>query len=116
MATKKNPASPTSTLFQQGDILLQQIPALPQGAQAKQRSPGRIVLAEGEVTGHAHAIEEAEGVQLYTMDQLLYLVVDHEVTVTHEEHGAVMLPAGTYQVGIVQEYDYLAEEARKVRD
>ena len=113
MNSKKN--STSMTLYQQGDVLLQQIPALPTGAQVRQRG-GRIVLAEGEVTGHAHAIEEAEGVQLYTLDQLLYLVADHEVTVTHEEHGAVTLLAGIYQVGIVQEYDYLAEEARKVRD
>jgi hypothetical protein len=116
MATRKTTKTPTSTLFQQGDVLLQQIPTLPQGAQAKQRSPGRIILAEGEVTGHAHAIEEAEGVQLYTLDQILYLVAEHEVVVTHQEHGPVTLPAGTYQIGIVQEYDYAEREARQVRD
>ena len=102
-------------LFQQGDVLMHQIEALPKGAISKD-SGSRITLAEGEVTGHSHTIEAEEGVQLYTLDQILYLVADHEVTVTHQEHGAVTLPAGTYQVGIVQEYDYLASEARKVRD
>ena len=102
-------------LWQQGDVLMQQIKALPKGAIPKD-SGSRITLAEGEVTGHSHSIEVEEGVQLYTLDQILYLVADHEVTVTHQEHGAVTLPAGIYQVGIVQEYDYIAEEARRVWD
>lgn len=102
-------------LFQQGDVLMHQIKALPKGAIAK-GGGAKITLAEGEVTGHSHTIEAEDGVQLYTLDQILYLVAEHEVTVTHQEHGPVTLPAGTYQIGIVQEYDYAEREARKVRD
>lgn len=103
-------------LFQQGDVLIQQIKALPKAAVAKAPEPAGFVLAHGEVTGHSHAIAVEEGVQLYTMEQILYLVADHEVIVTHQEHGAVTVPAGVYQIGQVREYDYLANEARRVRD
>ena len=101
--------------YQQGDVLMQQIKFLPANATVKQVG-GSIVLALGEVTGHSHTIEEAEGVTLYTLDEILYVVADHEVTMVHQEHGAVTLPAGTYRVGIVQEYDYVTEEGRRVRD
>lgn len=103
-------------LYQQGDVLIQQIRQLPKGVLAKAPEAQGFVLAHGEVTGHSHAIAVEEGVQLYTMEQILYLVADHEVTVTHQEHGAVTLPAGTYQIGQVREWDYLAEESRLVRD
>lgn len=103
-------------LYQQGDVLIQQVSALPKGAQAKAPESAGFVLAHGEITGHSHAIAVEPGVQLYTMEQILYLVADHDVTVTHQEHGAVSVPAGTYQIGQVREYDYLANEARKVRD
>ena len=103
-------------LFQQGDVLIQQVEKLPKGAQPKAPEAQGYILAHGEVTGHSHAIEVEEGVQLYTLDQILYLVAEHEVAVTHQEHGTVMLPAGTYQIGQVKEFDYLANEARNVRD
>ena len=102
-------------LRQQGDVLIRRIEKLPAQAKAQPAS-GRIILAHGEVTGHAHTIEEQEGVRLYTLDELLYLVADHETTITHQEHGAVTIPAGVYQIGKVCEWDYMQEEARQVRD
>ena len=102
-------------LYQQGDVLMHQIATLPAKAQ-KKATTGRIILAAGEMTNHHHAVIEEEGVTLYTLDEILYLVADHEVSVTHEEHGVVTIPAGTYQIGIVQEYDYMAHEKRTVRD
>ena len=45
-----------------------------------------------------------------------YLAVKEPVKVTHEEHGVIDLPVGTYRVRKVREYDHFAEEAREVQD
>ncbi len=45
----------------QGDVFLERIgdvDALPEGLNSVKRDQGRIVLAYGELTGHAHAIDE----------------------------------------------------------
>lgn len=47
------------TQGRQGDVLMQRVDALPAGAQAVERDEyERVVLAHGEVTGHAHAFRE----------------------------------------------------------
>lgn len=104
-------------LIQQGDVLIHRITHLPNGTAAVPTT-GRHVLAEGENTGHAHAIAPQAGVRLYSLDEILYLVneTDEAITVTHEEHKPVQVPPGVYKIGIVREYDYLAQEAVPVRD
>lgn len=102
-------------LIQQGDVLIKKAASIPVGAKVVERKPRGFVLAEGEVTGHAHTIEEE--VELFEKDGTLYLKVkDAPVTVKHEEHGHVEVPAGIYEIGIVKEYDHFAEEARAVQD
>ena len=102
-------------MIQQGDVLIKRVAGIPTDAKKVDRKPRGFVLAEGEVTGHAHTIEEE--VELVEKDGVLYLkVVDGPVTVKHEEHGHVKVPAGEYQIGIVQEYDHFAEEAKSVAD
>ena len=53
------PDAPRPVMYRQGDVLLAPIPALPVDAVSVPRK-GRIVLAEGEATGHAHAIAEPD--------------------------------------------------------
>jgi len=43
--------------YRQGDVLLIRVDALPTGLREIPRDRGRVVLAYGETTGHAHAIE-----------------------------------------------------------
>ena len=43
-------------------------------------------------------------------------VKSDEAVVTHEEHNAITIKKGDYEIGIVQEYDHFAEEARNVAD
>jgi hypothetical protein len=71
-------------------------------------------LAYGEVTGHSHKIEE--DIEMYELDGVLYLKTDRPVDLKHEEHNPITIDKGTWKVGIVQEYDAFAEEARKVQD
>jgi len=105
-------------LIQQGDVLISQVQALPRGARIVPATARGLILAEGEATGHAHVLQPEAAVQLYTLDEILYLINegDHGVVVTHEEHGTVEVPRGVWQIGRVREYDYLANEAVLVRD
>ena len=99
--------------YQQGDVLLIAT-EMPRGAKLKQCG-GHLVLAEGEATGHAHAIVDTE-CQLYSLADELFIKCEKPVTVTHEEHAAIEVPAGTWRVAIVREYDHFAEESRQVMD
>src|SRR3990167_910501 len=52
--------------LRQGDVYLAVVDELPKGATKVVLPKGRIVLAYGEVTGHAHAIyEDIEQVQIW---------------------------------------------------
>src|SRR3954453_10783779 len=43
-------------LYRQGDVLIARIDEVPEDLEAVPRDKGRVVLAYGEVTGHAHAV------------------------------------------------------------
>jgi hypothetical protein len=97
--------------FQQGDVLLRKIDAIPKGAEP---ASGRV-LAEGEATGHKH-VAEAQDAALFTHEGALYMRVPSGTRVVHEEHGALDIPPGDYLVGKVREYDHFAEQSRPVFD
>jgi len=99
----------------QGDVFFVKVEGLSDGLRPVERKDGRFVLAEGEVTGHCHAI--SEDISLYEDARgVLYLKTDRKATVKHEEHHPVSILPGIYRVGIVQEYDPFLEEARSVAD
>lgn len=100
-------------MYQQGDVLLKSIEKMPNGKPVPRKARG-YVLADGEVTGHAHVIES--DVLLIEKDGVLYLGCEGDVIIKHEEHGHITIPAGNYEIGIVQEYDHFSEEARQVQD
>jgi len=107
--------------LQQGDILIQEIPQLPDGVQLVKPKNGKLVIAEGELSGHSHTIiAEKQKVNLYsfTRDGVpeLYLQVQSPVIIEHQEHREQTIPTGIYKIGQVLEYDYFAETARQVRD
>ncbi|MGH8907319.1 MAG: hypothetical protein ACRD0K_12525 [Egibacteraceae bacterium] len=90
--------------YRQGDVLIVATRQLPAGLVPAPRDRGRIVLAEGEATGHAHAIAE-RGAILYEGDgEERFLEVETAVALRHEEHGAITLPPGTYRVIRQREY------------
>lgn len=105
-------------LFQQGDVLIETVSSIPSTAKKAQRDGrGRLILAEGEVTGHAHAISSSTATLFEVGDSSeKYLSTTSDTVVEHEEHGNITLPKGDYKISIVQEYDHFAEEAREVRD
>jgi hypothetical protein len=100
--------------LQHGDVNLQRIASVPDGAKKVERENGRYVLMRGETTGHAHTIEDE--IELFENDGVLYMRNASDVEVTHEEHKTLEVPAGIWEVTPTHEYDHFAEAARKVMD
>lgn len=95
-------ASPPAQV-RQGDVLLVPVAEVPAAARPVRRTGGRVILAEGEVTGHAHAIRSSAATLLGTGDER-YLRVGAPVTLDHEEHAPIEVGTGTYRVVIQREY------------
>ncbi|HEY3972342.1 MAG TPA: hypothetical protein VGM18_05010 [Candidatus Sulfotelmatobacter sp.] len=101
-----------NAIYRQGDVLIRRIQSLPTQT-AQPRLTG--ILAYGEVTGHAHKIENLKVAEVLEIENGLYLRVGEEgVRVVHEEHAAITLPAGNYEVEIQKEYT--PAEIRNVAD
>jgi hypothetical protein len=101
--------------IQQGDVLLKRVDSLPKGAKAAKKDPRGVVLAEGEVTGHYHGIA-VKGAALFEHEGKRYLNAAKPVDLTHQEHNTITIPPGVYEIGGVQEFDYLAQISRPVVD
>lgn len=98
-------------MYRHGDLLVAAVREIPDGA----RQLSHLTLAEGEMTGHSHRIAEASQATLYSYDSQLYLEVSPAgATLVHQEHGPIVLPAGTYRAWKQREYS--PREIRFVRD
>lgn len=94
-------ANQAGVLYRHGDVLIRRIVSLPKGAQRRNGA----TLAQGEVTGHSHRIQQAHAVQLWVQGSELFLEVkDAIATLVHEEHRAIELPNGIYRVWRQREY------------
>lgn len=101
-------------IYRQGDVLLKPIARIPKYTKPR-GDKGRIVLAYGEVTGHAHAIHDLEQCDVrVAADGRVYLKVKDSVGLQHEEHGQIDVLPGNYEVIIQREYS--PEEIRNVAD
>ncbi|GAA3446092.1 hypothetical protein [Planomonospora venezuelensis] len=98
-------------MYRQGDILIVPVPeeAVPPAVRSSPSAPrdvrGRLVLALGEATGHAHAVV-GPGALVRSprpMDPD-FLHVPSGGRVVHEEHAAISLPKGWYRVQRQREY------------
>ena len=61
------------------------------------------MLAEGQVTGHAHAVEEHDA-RTFTHDGERYLLTRSKAQLIHEEHAPIAVPPGAYRIVIQREY------------
>ncbi|MDP6532569.1 MAG: hypothetical protein QGH89_01900 [Candidatus Marinimicrobia bacterium] len=125
-----------SVKYQQGDVLLAAVPeeevtnhrdryAVRTGNEDK-----KIILAEGEATGHHHRFEVASldpGVtvtafhsketwirrRMTTAQFPEYIHIEGgSATLYHEEHNPLTLPPGTYRRSIVREFDHIGGSGR----
>jgi hypothetical protein len=127
--------------LRQGDMQIQQVTALPAGCTEIPPEGNRIVLAHGEVTGHAHAIydhqvkpvqreaqpgradeiAEAAIARAQSKARLLvapngerYLEVKDTVHLRHEEHTQHTIPPGFYH--LPRQMEYTPAELIRVAD
>lgn len=98
-------------IYRQGDVLIADA-FIPTNAK-KVKTDGRIVLAEGEVTGHAHAVADTH-CELYEAGGSYYIHVGEPSQILHEEHAPINLPAGDFRV--IRQREYSPEEIRQVAD
>ncbi|TAN04073.1 MAG: hypothetical protein EPN36_10160 [Rhodanobacteraceae bacterium] len=100
-------------LYGQGDVLLKQVSQLPSKA-VPAANTRRIVLAHGEATGHVHAVDVSDAQEFRLGMARRFIKVVRGAIVTHEEHAAIPLPPGIYEV--VQQREYSPEAIRNVED
>lgn len=114
----------TRGLLRQGDVLLVPVSSRPGTFKEVPRDAGRVVLAYGEVTGHAHAILD-ERARLFTdlrdsdrrfleitagLGDLAALPAQLE----HEEHATITVAPGHYEVR--RQREHWPEQDRLVAD
>lgn len=116
-AERASSASSLRVQLRQGDVLLAAVESIPPDSSPEPRA-GRIVLAEGEATGHAHAIEEADA-RTFTHGSQRFLLVRSRAQLIHEEHAPIEVPAGNWRIVIQREYQpgpVMSEAWRRVVD
>jgi len=77
------------------------------------RDKGRVVLAYGEATGHAHVIHSSDATLYQTRaDDAAALTMGTRIletrvpaALTHEEHDRIDIPKGEWGVRIQRQYD-----------
>ena len=91
----------------QGDVLIQRVDS----GTAKTKPQGRVILAHGEVTGHAHEVEDVAVVTAFDevpigTDRLTthYMNLKASSRVVHQEHGPIPVTKGTYKITRQREY------------
>ena len=93
--------------IRQGDVLLVRLEQTPEAflkeserrVDQVQREHGRLVLAEGEATGHAHVVT-GEGLTLLCLPddiESMFLHVRVYGRVGHEEHAPIPLPLSPWR-------------------
>ena len=107
---------PVENAARQGDVMLVRVKQAPSGLVEALRDPiGRIVLAYGELSGHAHAIRDGHVTALRTpdVDEVAYIEVPEgdPVLLRHEyedgktaDHAPLLLSPGVYRVVRQREY------------
>ena len=105
-------------MYRQGDVLVVEVSAIPADATLC-KIEGDVILAYGEVTGHAHRLEAGTvkplakgGVWSPTAERFIQAL--EGAVLKHEEHGAIAIPPGNYRV--LQQREYHPTELRNVAD
>ncbi|MEU6762760.1 hypothetical protein ABZ916_09570 [Streptomyces sp. NPDC046853] len=108
-------------MYRQGDVLIVPVaksalpPHVGDGPKEPRDARGRLVLALGEVTGHAHAVV-GPGQLIRESGPFgpMLLHLPDGGRVVHEEHAAIPLPKGWYRV--VRQREYVPGSVRLVAD
>lgn len=102
--------------WRQGDIYITLLAAVPQTAE-KVQAPASRQLAPGDTQGSRHCLDSLDGADWHRLKQATefdgpILALATERTVTHPEHGHVILPPGVYAITYQRNLDQEEREAR----
>ena len=97
-------------------MLLRQISEMPADAQANPATieNGDVVLAHGEVTGHHHGVPMRHAGEFATGGGARILMVKKPTALVHQEHSAIPLKPGAFE--IIRQCEYSPEAIRNVAD
>jgi len=108
-------------LIQHGDVILDAVAEIPEGAVPVPVSGDTFILERGEGI-HTHTVTAGIGalcdaIDVYEMDGIMYVRAKRDATLDHEEHGRQTLRCGqVYRKRIEQQLDYETDEPRRVAD
>ncbi|CAB4136961.1 hypothetical protein UFOVP313_26 [uncultured Caudovirales phage] len=106
-------------IYRHGDVLLRQV-VKPEQIKEDATQKESHVVAYGEATGHHHRLTGIDGARINALkgfDERAYVeIVGGIATLSHEEHSALKIEPGFYEITIEQEYDYFERAARNVID
>jgi hypothetical protein len=102
--------------IEQGDVCFFQTDKINKENPVKAKEKG-FVLAEGEVTGHAHVIDRNAGIKLFQYGEELHIETSVAAPVKHEEHKTINLPEFVRGiVRIVKQYNPWTKLLKKTSD
>ena len=102
MDTKNNQKQTGPLQIRQGDILLTKIDD--EIMQPIKPVRGMLVLARGELTGHAHTVPAEDASLLLDTSGGMILEVNRRTRLVHQEHAPIDLEPGAYEVSRQQDY------------
>lgn len=82
------------------------------------------IIADSETSGNHHVVDHGPGVQFFEVENrdgsktfFMKNTVETQVRCLHDNrHGTETLSPGTYEFGVQEEFDHVAQHVRKVRD
>lgn len=103
-------------MFRQGDVLIERIAVLPKNV----KKIDGAILAQGEVTNHAHEIEDPTAVKLFependsALSTTKFMHLMKKSGLIHQEHARIPLSRGNYKV--TRQREYTPESILRVAD
>ncbi len=95
--------------LRQGDILFKKVDEQVEGKEVK-----KLVIAEGEVTGHHHVLVAEANSKI--MGNRTKFTLTGKAKLTHPEHDTIPFEPGTYVVINEREFDYIEQSMKQVVD
>ena len=100
-------------IYRHGDLILKEVPHFTTGVETKTNVH---VLAEGELTGHRHVLSSSIPITVINTSRHQWVALDAPAKLTHEEHKALIISPGIYQIMKEREYDYVNTQTSKRLD
>lgn len=131
LRSNHNMEKETNMIARQGDVLLVKVDKVPAGLKSDNRQ--KCILAYGEVSGHHHRFEGGKVTAFYkegdagepisggsslrgsATDVAFVSIPKEGASLIHEEHDAIQVAPGIYEVRRQREFDMVAG-ARRVAD